>query len=187
MRNELIGKRKKRENQRNGNPQNFALFARDDCRSEVTGALPDDDCSGLTLYHTGLGFQSERPGAASPPITSPAWQIFAGFRFVDFRVFSLFRSPRFSYGSSDLEGARFSHISTNVSHTSLISGRKVEEAKSTTATHEGTILEVLWETLTWRVENGARVREVLWATSAWRIEILKKIRALRSGRFGMFP
>ena len=66
MRSELIGKRKKRENQRNGNPQNFALFARDDCRSEVTGALPDDDCSGLTLYHTGLGLQSEseRPGAA---------------------------------------------------------------------------------------------------------------------------
>ena len=64
MRNELIGKRKKRENQRNGNPQNSALFTRDDCISEVTGALPDDDCSGLTLYHTGLGFQSERPGAA---------------------------------------------------------------------------------------------------------------------------
>ena len=113
----------------------------------------------------------------SPLIYNRLWQTeqnFAGFRFVDFRFFSLFRSARFSYGSSDLEGARFSLISTNVSYTSLISDRKVEEAQSTTATHEGTILEVLWETLTWRVENGALFREVLWATSTWRIEILKK-------------
>ena len=50
MKNEPTEKAKKRENQRNGNPQNSALFARDDCRSEVTGALPDDDCSGLTDF-----------------------------------------------------------------------------------------------------------------------------------------
>ena len=88
MRSELIGKRKKRENQRNGNPQNSALFTRDDCISEVTGALPDDDCSGLTLYHTGLGLQSEseRPGAAGARALALCW---ISLRFREFSVFLL--------------------------------------------------------------------------------------------------
>ena len=45
----------------------------------------------------------------SPLIYNRLWQTeqnFAGFRFVDFRVFFAFRSTRFSYGSSDLEGAQ---------------------------------------------------------------------------------